>query len=174
VTRYAAFLRAVNLGSVNKVAMPRLRAMAEGLGYAEVRTYINSGNLLFRASGTELELTTALEQAITDEFDLRIDVAVRTEAHLRALLDRNPFPDGEPSQVTVAFLTRPPSPEAEQQVARLAGDRDSFLFSGLEVWVNYTQGQGTSKLAAQFSKAVGVSSTVRTVRTVTKVVELFD
>lgn len=174
MTRYAAFLRAVNLGSTNKVAMPRLRAMAEGLGYTRVRTYINSGNLLFTASGTDLGVTQALEQAISDEFDLRIDVAVRTEAHLRALLERNPFPDGEPSQVTVAFLTRPPPTEAEQRVAALAGDRDAFVFSGLEVWVNYTQGQGTSKLAAQFTTAVGVSSTVRTVRTVTKVVELFD
>ena len=174
MTRYAAFLRAVNLGSTNKVAMPRLRAMAELLGYTGVRTYINSGNLLFSASGTDLEVTEALEQAISDEFDLRIDVAVRTEAQLRALLERNPFPDGEPSQVTVAFLTRPPPPEAEQRVAALAGDRDSFVFAGLEVWVNYTEGQGTSKLAAQFTKAVGVSSTVRTVRTVSKVVELFD
>ncbi len=173
MTPSAAFLRPVNRGSTNKVAMPRLRAMAEALGYTEVRTYINSGNLLFSASGTDEELTRALEQGIAEEFDLRIDVAVRTEAQLRALLECNPWPDGEPSQVTVAFLTRPPPPEAEQRVAALAGDRDSFVFSGLEVWVNYTQGQGTSKLAAQFTKAVGVPSTVRTVRTVTKVVELF-
>lgn len=174
MTRYAAFLRAVNLGSTNKVAMPRLRSMAEALGYTGVRTYINSGNLLFSAAGTADELTQALEQAIRDEFDLRIDVAVRTEAQLRALLESNPFPDGEPSQVTVAFLTRPPPPEAEQRVGALAGDQEQVVFSGLEVWVNYTQGQGTSKLAAQFNKAVGVSSTVRTVRTVTKVVELLD
>ena len=174
MTRYVAFLRGVNLGPTNKVAMPRLRAMAEELGYREVRSYINSGNLLFRATGTDLELTEALEQAITAEFGLRIDVAVRTEAQLRTLLEQNPFPDGDPSRVTVAFLTRRPPPEAEQRVAALAGGQEPFVFAGLEVWVNYRQGQGNSKLAAQFAKAVGVSSTVRNLRTVTKVVELFD
>ena len=173
MTSYAAFLRAINLGPTNKVSMPRLRALAEELGYGEVRTYINSGNLLFTATGTDLELTEALERAITVEFGLRIDVAVRTTDRLRALLRQNPFPDGDPSQVTVAFLTRPPAAEAEQRVAALATAEEPFVFIGSEVWVNYRQGQGTSKLSLQFAKAVGVSSTVRTVRTVSKVVDLF-
>ena len=153
--------------------MPALRALAEGLGYAEVRTYINSGNLLFSAAGTDQEVALALEQAITDAFGLRIDVAVRTEDELRTLLANNPFPDGNPSQVTVAFLTRPPPPEAHQRVAALAVEDEPLVFSGREVWVNYRSGQGTSKLAAQFNRAVGVSSTVRTLRTVTKVADLF-
>jgi uncharacterized protein (DUF1697 family) len=173
VTRYAAFLRGINLGPTNKVSMPRLRAMAEAQGYTGVRTYINSGNLLFTAAGTDLELTEALQQAITGEFGLRIDVAVRTEAQLRTVVERNPFPDGDPSRVTVAFLTRTPPEDAQQRVAALATDSEPFVFAGLEVWVNYVEGQGTSKLAAQFSKAVGVSSTVRNLRTVTKVIELF-
>lgn len=173
MTSYAAFLRAINLGPTNKVSMPRLRALAEELGYGEVRTYINSGNLLFTATGTDLELTEALERAITVEFGLRIDVAVRTTDRLRALLRQNPFPDGDPSQVTVAFLTGPPAAEAEQRVAALATTQESFVFSGSEVWVNYRQGLGTSKLALQFTKAVGVSATVRNLRTVAKVVDLF-
>jgi uncharacterized protein (DUF1697 family) len=172
VTRYAAFLRAINLGSTNKIAMPALRALAEGLGYSEVRTFINSGNLLFSAAGTDQAVAVALEQAITDAFGLRIDVAVRTEDELRTLLADNPFPDGDPSQVTVAFLTRTPPPEAQERVAALADDDEPFVFSGREVWVHYRGGQGTSKLAAQFNRAVGVSSTVRTLRTVTKVVDL--
>ena len=172
MTRFVAFLRAINLGPTNKIAMPALRALAEQLGFADVRTYINSGNLLFGAAGTEETLASALEQAIAEEFGLRIDVAVRTEDHLRRLLAANPFPLGDPSQVTVAFLTRIPPPEAQERVAALADHDEPFVFSGREVWVNYRGGQGTSKLAAQFNRAVGVSSTVRTLRTVTKVVDL--
>jgi uncharacterized protein (DUF1697 family) len=172
VTRCAAFLRGINLGPTNKIAMPRLRALAEGLGWSEVLTYINSGNLVFTADGTDLELAEALEQAIAAELGLRIDVTVRTEDQLRTLLAHNPFPEGDPSRVTVAFLTGPPPAEAEQRVAALAADYEEFVFSGSEVWVHYAGGLGTSKLALQFSKAVGVSATVRNVRTVTKVVAL--
>jgi uncharacterized protein (DUF1697 family) len=98
---------------------------------------------------------------------------VRTEDELRTLLADNPFPDGNPSQVTVAFLTGPAPPGVQERIAALAGDGEPFMLSDREVWVNYTGGQGTSKLAAQFNRAVGVSSTVRTLRTVTKVVDLF-
>ena len=173
MTRYAAFLRAINLGSTNKIAMPALRALAEGLGYSEVRTYINSGNLLLQTTGTDQEVADALQQAIAAELGLEIDVAVRTEDELRTLLADNPFPDGHPSQVTVAFLTGPPPAGAQERIAALAGDGEPFVVSGREIWVNYTGGQGTSKLAAQFNRAVGVSSTVRNVRTVAKVVDLF-
>jgi uncharacterized protein (DUF1697 family) len=170
---YAAFLRGINLGPTNKIAMPRLRALAEGLGWSEVRTYINSGNLLFTADGADRELARALERAIADELSLKIDVTVRTEDQLRTLLAQNPYHEGDPSRVTVAFLTGPPPAGAEQRVAALATDHEPFVFAGSEVWVHYGQGLGTSKLAVQFSKALGVSATVRNVRTVTKVVDLF-
>ena len=173
MTRYAAFLRGINLGPVNKVAMPRLRAVAEGLGFTDVRTYINSGNLLFSTDRTAPEVTEALQQAILEEFGLRVDVAVRTEGQLRDLLAGNPFPDGDPSRVTVAFLVGQPVADAAERVAALGGPSAPFVFSGSDVWVHYLHGQADSKLAAQFSKAVGVSATVRTVRTVAKVVELF-
>lgn len=172
MTRYAAFLRGINVGSTNKIAMPRLRAMTEALGYRAVGTYINSGNLLFSAADSSSQLAGTLKQAIVDEFGLRIDVAVRTEAHLRTLLEGNPFPDGDPSRVTVAFLIETPPPGAEQRFAALASNSESIVFGDHEVWVNYPLGQGTSRPASRFTAAVGVSSTVRNLRTVTKVVEL--
>ncbi len=173
-TRYAAFLRGINVGGKNKIAMSELRALAEALGYSDVRTYINSGNLLFSAEGSDLELAGQIERAITEQFGKSIDVAVRTEARLRDILLGNPYPDQNASQVTVAFLTRPAPATAPERVAALATDGEPVTFSGLEVWVNYTNGMADSKLAAQFSKAVGVSATVRNVRTVGKVVALFD
>lgn len=172
MNRYAAFLRGVNLGSANKVAMPALRAMAEGLGYAEVRTYINSGNLLFTTTGDDVGLSEAIGQAIQQTFGRRIDVAVRSADELREILSGNPYPDGDPSQVTVAFLSGEPPPGAERRVAAIA--EEPFIIAGSEVWVHYTHGQAGSKLAAQFSRVIGVSATVRNVRTVAKVVDLLD
>lgn len=173
-SRYAAFLRGINLGARNKVAMPRLRLTAERLGYDNVSTYINSGNLVFHTTGGAIEqaLADELQHAITAEFGLSIDVAVRTASHLRELLDANPFPDGDPSQVVVAFLVGQPPPDAEQRVAAVADA--PFRFAGSEVWINYTQGQAGSRMAAQFSTVIGASTTVRNVRTVTRTLALLE
>lgn len=174
VTSYAAFLRGINLGPTNKVPMPKLRETAERLGYTHVRTYINSGNLLFGSDKRPATLERELAEAIRKDFGLSIDVVVRTKAQLEQILAANPYPDGDPSQVTVAFLVKEPRGDAAERLAAFAQPHEPFTIAGRDVYVHYGQGLGTSKLAEQFSKIIGVSSTVRNVRTVGKVVELFD
>ena len=88
------------------------------------------------------------------------------------IVAENPFPDGDPTYVTVAFLTKAAPAEAKRKVAELATDDEPYVFSGQEVYVHYIGGQARSKLAARFSDVVGVSATVRNLRTVTKVLEL--
>jgi uncharacterized protein (DUF1697 family) len=172
VTTYAAFLRGINLGSTNKISMPELRVMAEELGYDGVATYINSGNLVLRTPKKAATVEGELARAISGRFGHRIDVTVRTLAQLEKILAENPYPDGNPSQVTVAFLTKAAPAQAKEKVAAIAADHEPFHFAGTHVYVNYGQGLGRSKLAEKFSSIVGVSSTVRTIRTVEKVVDL--
>ena len=86
MTAYAAFLRGINLGPSNKVAMPALRTLAEGLGYGDVGTYINSGNLVFTSRKRPGTLITELQNALATELGLKIDVAVRTRARLESIL----------------------------------------------------------------------------------------
>src|SRR6185503_17813471 len=112
VATYVAFLRGVNLGPSNKISMPALRAMAEGLGYTDVATYINSGNLIISSSKNAATIEREIAAAIRDTLGRPIDVAVRTPAQLKKILAGNPYPDGNPSQVTVAFLTKPPAKNA--------------------------------------------------------------
>jgi uncharacterized protein (DUF1697 family) len=169
---YVAFLRGVNLGPTNKISMPELRAMAEDLGYTDVATYINSGNLIISSSKKAASVEREIADAIKDRFGYPIDVTVRTSAQLKKILADNPYPDGNPSQVAVAFLTKPPSADAQQKVAAVAADYEPFTVAGQQVYVNYTQGLGRSKLAEKFSDIIGVSSTARTIRTVEKVLAL--
>ena len=169
---YVAFLRGVNLGPNNKISMPALRAMAEDLGYTDVATYINSGNLIISSPKKAATVEREIADAIKDTFGRPIDVAVRTPAQLKKLLAENPYPDGNPSQVTVAFLTKAPAADAKQKVAAVAKDYEPFTFSGQQVYVNYSQGIGKSKLAERFSAIIGVSSTVRNIRTLEKVLAL--
>jgi uncharacterized protein (DUF1697 family) len=172
VPRYVAFLRGINLGPTNKVSMPRLRELAESLGYTDAVTYINSGNLILTATDPAATIGQRLHAALAGELGLKVDVAVRTPARLATIVAENPFPDGDPSYVTVAFLTKAVPAEAKRRLAEMATDQEPYVFSGQEVYVHYIGGQARSKLAARFSDVVGVSATVRTIRTVTKVLEL--
>lgn len=169
---YVAFLRGVNLGPNNKISMPALRAMAEDVGYTDVATYINSGNLIISSAKKPTTVEREIAKAIKDTFGRPIDVTVRTPAQLKKILAENPYPDGNPSQVTVAFLTKAPPNDARGKVAAVAKDYEPFTFAGQEVYVNYSQGIGRSKLAERFSDIIGVSSTVRNIRTVEKVLAL--
>jgi uncharacterized protein (DUF1697 family) len=174
VATYVAFLRGINLGPSNKISMPELRAMAEDLGYTDVATYINSGNLIITSPKKAATVEREISDAIKKTFGHKIDVTVRTSAQLKKIVDQNPYPDGNPSQVTVAFLTKPAPADGKKRVAEVAQDYEPFSFSGQEVYVHYSQGLGKSKLAEKFSAIVGVSSTVRTIRTVEKVLALCE
>jgi uncharacterized protein (DUF1697 family) len=174
MTTYIAFLRAINLGATNKIAMPKLRSMAEELGYSDVATYINSGNLIFSTTKKAADVERELTKAIKDTFGFSIDVTVRTDAQLRKVLDKNPYPDGNASQVTVAFLTRAADKKAKEQVAALAAEHEPFSFADRCVYVNYSHGLGGSKLAQKFNSIIGSGSTVRTIRTVAKLVEMCE
>ena len=171
---YVAFLRGINLGPTNKIAMPALRELAAGLGYTDVATYINSGNLIFDSSKRAATLEREIAAAITETLGFKIDVAVRTPAQLKKILAANPYPDGNPSQVTVAFLTKPAPATAKEKVAAIATEAEPFTFAGQDVYVHYSDGIGNSKLAEKFSSIIGVSSTVRNINTVTKIVALCD
>ena len=146
--------------------------MAEDLGYTDVATYINSGNLIFTSDKKAAALEREISAAIRQRFGTGTDVAVRTPAQLKKILADNPYPDGSPSQVTVAFLTKAAPAEAKEKVAAIATDAEPFTFAGSEVYVHYSNGLGRSKLAEKFSSVIGVSATVRNIRTVRKVLEL--
>jgi uncharacterized protein (DUF1697 family) len=171
---YVAFLRGINLGPTNKISMPELREMAEELGYTDVATYINSGNLIFGSTKKAAALEREISSAISKRFGASIDVAVRTPAQLEKIVADNPYPDGSPNQVTVAFLTKAAPTDAKKKVAAIATDAEPFTFAGSEVYVHYSNGMGRSKLAEKFSSIIGVSSTVRNINTVTKVLALCE
>jgi uncharacterized protein (DUF1697 family) len=174
VTSYAAFLRGINLGPTNKVAMPKLREIAEGLGWTDVGTYINSGNLIFTADESAATCERKLHAALQAELGKSIDVTVRTREQLAEIVAGNPFPDGRPNQVNVAFLMKELPAAAEKAMTELATDSEPFVIRKREIYVHYQNGMGRSKLAEKFASVIKVSATTRNVGTVAKVLALFD
>jgi uncharacterized protein (DUF1697 family) len=137
-----------------------------------VRTHINSGNLILTSDESAEDVRSALEQGIEQAFGLHADVVVRTAERLAEVVQDNPYPDGDPSRVTIAFLADPAPAGVEQRLAALAADDEPFTVAGSEIYVHYGHGQADSALAAKFATTVGVSATVRNLRTVTKLVDL--
>ena len=106
MTGYVALLRAVNVGGRGILAMKDLQALCGELGLDNVRTYIQSGNVVFDSDRPEAALKRMLEAAITNRLGRPVQVLIRTSAELKAIVEANPFPDAQPEQIGVIFLKR--------------------------------------------------------------------
>src|SRR5262249_19060049 len=109
---YIALLRAVNVGGTGKLPMSDLKAMCLDAGFTDVRTYIASGNVLFRSTLSEGKVKSTLEARLAAYAGKPVGVAVRTAAELAAVLKANPFPKAQPNRTVAIFLDAPPPKDA--------------------------------------------------------------
>ncbi|QDP96959.1 DUF1697 domain-containing protein [Microlunatus elymi] len=168
---YVVLLRGVNLAG-RRVPSADLKEVATELGHRDVSTYINSGNVICSSDQTPTEIAAGFEQALADRFGFDVDVVVRTGAELAEVVARNPYPEGDPKQVTVGFAKEPIAADAAQRMAALASDQERFEIHGREVYVDFAGGLARSKLAATLPRTAGQTTTARNIRTVTKLAEL--
>ena len=168
-----ALLRGINVGGHARIPMNELRSVVETLGVGEVRTYLQSGNLVLAEADDEVGVR--CERAIASHFGLDVRVLVRTAEEIGEVVAANPFPvDGlDPRMVHAVFLEAVPSAEA---VERLDPDRsppDRFVVSGTEIYLHYPNGSGRSKLdLGYFERTLGVRGTARNWNTVTALLEM--
>jgi uncharacterized protein (DUF1697 family) len=172
VTAYAALLRGINVGGKNKVPMPQLKALFEDLGHSDVVTYIQSGNVVFRARQADAR---AIEQRITDVFGLDVAVVLRTGSELAAAAVGNPFlvQGADTKPLYVVFLGREPAADAVEQLDPDRSPGDRFSVHGREVYLDLPNGGGRTKLNLDYlERRLGVKGTARNWNTVLKLVEL--
>lgn len=176
VATCVGLLRGVNVGGRNRVPMKELVALVEALGGRRVRTYIQSGNVIFDAP-PELRqrAATALAEAITERFGVTTPVVLRTAGELADVVGGNPYlaEDADEGTLHVGFLAEPPRPE---NVATLDPRRsDEFTLVGREIYLRCPNGVARSKLTnAYFDSRLGTVSTMRNWRTVRKLLELAE
>ena len=171
---WVALLRGVNLGARNKVPMAELRDLVAGLGAEDVTTYVQSGNVVFRSSGTRDDLVAAIETEISRRLGLDVTVVLRTGAEIANLVAANPFAEDEPdeSKLHVTFLAKPPERARVAALEQKRFDPDDFRVTAAAVYLHCPQGYGRSKLSnAFFEKQLAVSATTRNWRTVTALAE---
>ncbi len=172
---YVALLRAVNLGSHNKVAMPKLRAAVEALGYRDVSTYIQSGNLILTADDKAAAVEQTVRDAIADAFGLDVVALVRSRDQLKKIVDANPFVDKarELNHLHAVFLATKPEAKAVDSLTSADWGGDEVHVRGTEAYLHLPNGYGRAKLNNMVvEKSLGVPATARNWRTTTKLLEL--
>jgi uncharacterized protein (DUF1697 family) len=184
VPTYVALLRGINVGGRNKVAMADLRDVVTSLGHSEVATYIQSGNIVFRAKKTGTSALAAdLERAIDNELGVRPRVVVLSRDELAAVIGANPYPDEpNPKAVHAIFLADAPGSDTADRIAQVErraakkGGRDQVRLIGRTLYLHTPDGFGRSELAALLlradGKSIGAAATARNWATVTKLLEL--
>jgi uncharacterized protein (DUF1697 family) len=166
LTAYVGLLRAVNVGGTGKLPMSALKAIGEAAGFADVRTYIASGNLLFTSALPEAKAKAVLEQRLHAYAGKPVGAMVRTAGELAQVLAGDPFPHALAKFKVAIFLDAAPPADA---LAAVIGQADEQLALGRrEIYVHYGSGMGRSKLRIPAARA----GTARNMNTVAKLVAL--
>ncbi len=132
MTTRVAFLRAVNLGK-RTVKMPRLVELFEDAGFANVWTHINSGNVVFDATGPRASLEKAIERRLEKEFGFEITTFVRSATELQRTVNVNPFPLASGDTYFVTFLKAAPNATTRRRLEQLSNNFDTLIVRGRDV-----------------------------------------
>jgi uncharacterized protein (DUF1697 family) len=163
---FVALLRAVNVGGTGKLPMTELTAMCEAEGFARVRTYIASGNVVFATDRGAADVQAALERRLAAYAGKPVGVLVRTADEMAAVLAANPFPDAAPNRTVAIFLGDPPPADALAHARHQTTER--LALGAREIYVAYGDAMRDSKLAIPAGRA----GTARNMNTVAKLAAL--
>ena len=175
VTTQIVLLRGINLGSRNRIPMPALREALEEAGFADVRTYVQSGNVVLRSKTKPDSTARKVERVIAERFELEIPVVVRTKAELGRVVKKNPLAKvaKEPKRYQVTFLAEKLDPETVRRLEAAVSGKEQLVVDGREVYAWHDAGVARSKLwAALADRRLGVTATARNWTTVEKLLEL--
>jgi uncharacterized protein (DUF1697 family) len=173
MTTFIALLRGINVGGNRKLAMGALRDLCAQAGLANVRSYVNSGNLVFDGTGSAAAQEKRLEAAIAEHAGFKVDVMVRTAKQWSGYVRGNPFPElseKHPSRVMLIVAKEPIGDDAVEKLREKASGEERVEKTGEVLWIYFAQGAGRSKLAAVPPGPITV--TARNWRTVLKLDEM--
>jgi uncharacterized protein (DUF1697 family) len=163
---FVGLLRAINVGGTGKLPMRELVALCQDAGFQRVKTYIQSGNVVFETRLSEAKAQSKLQRALTTKLGKQAGVTLRSADELDAALAHNPFRERPPNRVIIVFTNEALPASALDGVKAPGGEE--LALRGRELFVYYPSGQGVSKLKLNFAK----DGTGRNLNTVTKLAAL--
>jgi uncharacterized protein (DUF1697 family) len=171
---YAALLRGVNLGR-NRISMADLRALVEALGAGDVRTYVQSGNVVFSSGLSPAQLEQRLAESLRQSVGLDVAVLVRTAGELAELVAGNPFlaSGADAATLHVTFLAAEPAADLVRGLHERSFGAEELRVVGRAVYLRCPKGYGRTKLSNAFlERQLAVPATTRNWRTVEALAEL--
>lgn len=170
--KYAAFLRAINVGR-RRVKMDHLRRLFQEIGLAEVETFLASGNVVFEAASTE-DLETRISQALHAALGYEVVTFCRSMGEIAQIARYRPFPrsalDTPGSTLYIGFIASVPSDHAQQELLSWSTETDQFHVNERQVyWLCHTRVSESAFSGAQFEKTLGMPATMRNSRTVARI-----
>lgn len=170
---WVALLRGINVGGNNILPMKDLRALLEAQGFEDVKTYIQSGNMVFRSGSDDAELLAKqIENAIEQDFGFRPPVLLLSNEELGAAVSANPYPEGDPKTVQFCFLFEPAPGTDMDALHDLSIPSEEFALTDAVFYLHAPDGIGRSKLVAKMAQDIPSEMTVRNLRTVLKLQEM--
>ena len=182
MTTYIALLRGINVGGNNKIKMADLKQELVKLGYTNVQTYIQSGNIVLTSNESENELRDRLEAMIAEAFKLSIKVVIRNADELKKIVADCPFTDeqivqadgaSEFQSLYVTMLLGMPVQEKVDKLKHVEAPGEQFVIRGRDVYLLFDQSVRNSKLSIQMDK-LGTTATTRNWKTMNKLVAMAD
>jgi uncharacterized protein (DUF1697 family) len=174
-----SMLRAVNLGSHNKIKMETLRTLYTTLKFENPQTYLQSGNVIFKTGERNRDLVARrIQSAIEKKFGCRTEIILRTAAELRSVVAGNPFAkrsDIEPGKLLVTFLLADPGDAARENLRKQRFAPEELHVADRELYIYFPDGVGKSKLPfARIHKILNTPGTGRNWNSVTKILEIAE
>ena len=175
MARQIALLRGVNLGASRRVRMEALRELLTGHGHGNVRTYVQSGNVVLDSPARPKQLEGILERELAVGLGFDVDVFVRTRTELAKVLERDPLAGRatDPSRYLVTFLRTTPAATLVEQLRAIDLAPEQLAVSGREIYSWHPDGVGRSELAKRLSeRSLGMTATARNWKTIEKLLAL--
>jgi len=170
-TIWIALFRGINVGGNNLMPMKALAALLEKSGGSAVKTYIQSGNAVFRhAESSVAKLTAQIEKAVEKEFGFAPRLLLLTQSDLEAAAKENPYPkaDAAPKSLHLAFLAQKPLSPKLESLSDIKAATEQFTLHDRVFYLYTPDGFGISKLAERYERLLGVTATARNWNTVNK------
>jgi len=176
---YISILRGINVSGKNLIKIDSLKEMYECLGFLNVKTYIQSGNVVFQSVETKLEeLELLISDGIFNRFTFNVPVFVREVSELKDILARNPFlkePEEDISKLHFTFLSKVPEKQYVESIGNSSYLPDRYFITERTVYLFFPNGYGKTKLNNNFfENKLKVKATTRNLRTLMELVKLGD
>jgi uncharacterized protein (DUF1697 family) len=179
MSTYISLLRGINVGGQKRLSMDSLQRLYIGLGFTAVRTYVQSGNVVFQTNDDDPPaVAKRIEQRIEADYGFPVAVFIRQPQDFRRILANNPFLNdrhADHSQLYVTFLYQPPPEAAWERTSAPAGIPDEFARGDMEIYIFCPNGYGKTKISNDFfERKLGVPATTRnwnTVKTLNQMAE---